>query len=100
MLLSMGSSNISRAKACHQAASTRDYEQLAAFSREFYGLYRSIIEAIGTPRIDGAYDKAFTKLVDPDFPLRLLPPYVSCTEQQFAAYKRGLQQKYPQWLEA
>ena len=30
----------------------------------------------GGPYIDGAYDKVLWKLHDPEFPLRLLPPYI------------------------
>ena len=38
--------------------------------------------------MDGAYDKMLTKLgMLPDFPLRLLPPYQSFTDEDYLAMK-------------
>ena len=36
--------------------------------------------------IDGAFDKMLYRLTDPAFPLRLLPPYESATEDDFAKF--------------
>jgi dihydrodipicolinate synthase/N-acetylneuraminate lyase len=36
--------------------------------------------------IDGAYDKMLFRVNDPTFPLRLLPPYVAATEEDFAQW--------------
>lgn len=48
-------------------------------------------------RIDGAYDKVLWKLHDPEFPLRLLPPYTAAppdTAERFGAYLRA---NFPHW---
>ncbi len=37
------------------------------------------------PHMDGAFDKLFTSLAQPEFPIRILPPYQSLTEDQAAA---------------
>ena len=47
--------------------------------------------------MDGAFDKAFCKIHDCEFPLRLLPPYSGLTEQTFAKILDVVQKKYPQW---
>jgi len=36
--------------------------------------------------IDGAYDKMLYRANDPTFPLRLLPPYIAATEEDFAQW--------------
>ncbi|MDB6127132.1 MAG: Dihydrodipicolinate synthase/N-acetylneuraminate lyase, partial [Verrucomicrobia bacterium] len=40
--------------------------------------------------IDGAFDKMLFRVADPAFPLRVLPPYSSATEQEFARFVAGL----------
>ncbi len=40
--------------------------------------------------IDGAYDKMLYRLTDPAFPLRLLPPYASATEDDFAKFRAAI----------
>ncbi len=44
--------------------------------------------------IDGAYDKMLYRLTDPTFPLRLLPPYESATEDDFAKFLAAIP---PRW---
>jgi len=48
--------------------------------------------------MDGAYDKLFCRLHQPDFPLRLIPPYASFTVEQFERFVGLLRQNYPGWL--
>lgn len=40
--------------------------------------------------IDGAYDKMLYRMTDPDFPLRLLPPYTYATEEDFERFKAAV----------
>ena len=40
--------------------------------------------------IDGAFDKMLYRLTDPAFPLRLLPPYASATEDDFAKFRAAI----------
>ncbi len=52
------------------------------------------------PHMDGAFDKMLVKLgMLPDFPLRLLSPYRGFTEDDYAACRRLLDEKYADWLE-
>jgi dihydrodipicolinate synthase/N-acetylneuraminate lyase len=48
-------------------------------------------------RVDGAYDKTIAKLSAGlgDFPLRMLSPYRSISDEEFAAAQRTLRDRYP-----
>ena len=54
---------------------------------------------VGGSHMDGTYDKLICKLHHPDFPLRLLPPYLGSTEEVFAAYRVRMEAELPHWLE-
>jgi hypothetical protein len=44
----------------------------------------AIRRAVAAPGLtDGAYDKIIAKVGDPDFPLRLLPPYQSSNDDGY-----------------
>jgi len=49
-------------------------------------------------RVDGAYDKTIAKLSDGlrDFPLRMLSPYRTIGDEEFAAAERRLQERFPE----
>ena len=51
------------------------------------------------PDWDGAFDKLFSRLLIPDFPLRLLPPYTSASEAAFERFAGVLRGHFPQWLD-
>jgi dihydrodipicolinate synthase/N-acetylneuraminate lyase len=56
----------------------------------FRGIHRSVKAALaGGAHMDGAYDKMYVKLHFPEFPLRLLPPYSSGNDDQFAHFRAG-----------
>lgn len=44
----------------------------------------------GRYHIDGAFDKMLFRVSDPDFPLRLLPPYQGASDADFDAFMAGL----------
>jgi hypothetical protein len=48
--------------------------------------------------MDGVYDKMLYKVHCPEFPLRLLPPYVSVNDAVFQNYLRNLRNVAPEWL--
>jgi hypothetical protein len=47
---------------------------------------------------DGAYDKIIAKVADPAFPLRLLAPYRSSSDDGYQAYLAELTMRFPSWL--
>jgi dihydrodipicolinate synthase/N-acetylneuraminate lyase len=66
-------------------------EELARMRDELRGIHRSLIAAVGNEaHMDGAYDKLYVKLHAPDFPLRLLPPYASTSEETFRRFRDAL----------
>ncbi len=87
LLASLATANYARAKrfvAGDEAVRTAD---LADF-RAMIATIREI--AAGRMHIDGAFDKMLFRLTDPAFPLRLLPPYVTANEEDFARFRAAL----------
>jgi hypothetical protein len=72
---------------------------LTQIQNELFHILKKLIEIVGTGKIDGAYDKMFSKVLDNDFPLRLLPPYQGCDDEKFRQFCDFLKEEYPQWLE-
>jgi hypothetical protein len=52
---------------------------------------------IAGPHIDGAYDKLFVWLRDPDFPIGLLPPYRGFDERQASAARQAFETHFAGW---
>ena len=83
LLISLASVNPARAKefvAGDDARRTADVADFAAMG--------AVLKELSTGRfhIDGAYDKMLCRVSDPEFPLRLLPPYAGATEEDFARF--------------
>lgn len=98
LLSSVSSSNPARAREYFTAGATGNWERLAELYGELAGVMLAIRECVGAGRIDGAYDKAIAKIVEPTFPLRLLAPYEAATEMDFERYRRRLAESFPEWL--
>ena len=49
--------------------------------------------------MDGAYDKLYTKVNMPEFPLTLYPPYESIDDSIFQVYRRDLLKALPGWFD-
>ena len=81
-----------------QAGRRRDVATLTAIQREVTIVLQTLFETVPEGRIDGSYDKLFEKMYDPEFPLRLLPPYVGSTDDEFHAFVRLLGQRLPHWI--
>jgi dihydrodipicolinate synthase/N-acetylneuraminate lyase len=79
-LISIGSTNHAAARRLF-AARGKDLVELA---QGLGPIYAALMEATGDgAHMAGVYDKLLFKLHDPDFPLRLLPPYASATDAMF-----------------
>lgn len=100
LLTSISSSNPRRAREYLDAGARGESVQFAQLYRELCGVLHALLDATGTSFIDGAYDKAILKLTLPEFPLRLLPPYDTTTEDMFARYRDAVSTDYPEWLPA
>lgn len=98
LLTSISSSNPGRARQYLDAGADGDAVRFAQLYRELCGVLHILLEAAGAGLVDGAYDKAILKLSQPDFPLRLLRPYETTTEEAFRRYRDALAAQYPDWL--
>jgi hypothetical protein len=83
-----------------EAGRRRDAATLATIQREVNLLLRTLFEVVPDNRIDGAYDKMFEKMYDPEFPLRLLPPYEGATDAEFDRFVALLRERLPAWVPA
>jgi dihydrodipicolinate synthase/N-acetylneuraminate lyase len=99
LLASIAASNPARAWDYFRAGVDGDQPRLAALYRELAGMMGAIRRAAGGMGLtDGAYDKIIAKVADPAFPLRLLPPYKSSSDDGYRAYLAELTTHFPNWL--
>jgi hypothetical protein len=91
LLISLSSVNYARAKAFVAG----DPARRAADVAELRVLLAGLLGA-GEQRyhIDGAHDKVLYRVLDPGFPLRVLPPYAHATEADFARFLAVAQQTW------
>jgi dihydrodipicolinate synthase/N-acetylneuraminate lyase len=99
LLLSISSINMRKAWEYFHAASRKDWQAILQHQEEIHGLTKALINAVGSGRIDGAYDKVFCKMLHSDYPLRLLPPYKGAEQGEFDEFLESVKSGYPQWLE-
>ncbi len=99
-LISIASIQPALARAYFTAGQERDFAKLDKLNAELQDMVAGMLEiaAKGGTRIDGAYDKMFCRLLLPEFPLRLLPPYESMSEATFQEFAAFLRTKHPRWL--
>lgn len=81
-----------------EAGRRRDVAAMVSIQREVDIVIQTLFDAVPDGRIDGSYDKLFEKMYDPEFPLRLLPPYVGSSDDEFQAFVRLLRERLPEWV--
>jgi len=90
--------NWTKLRALFDAGKRGDIATSASIQREVNVVIQTLSETIPDDRIDGAYDKLFAKMYDPAFPLRMLPPYVGSSEDEYQAFVRLLGERLPDWV--
>lgn len=90
--------NWPKLRALFEAGQRRDVATMVAIQREVDIVLRTLFEAIPDNRIDGSYDKLFEKMYAPDMPLRLLPPYLGSTDDEYHNFVRLLTERLPEWV--
>lgn len=99
LLVSVASVNWRRTREFFEAARHRDLARLMPMLAAVQSITDAVVAAVGgAAHVDGAYDKIFCRLHDPVFPLRLLPPYTSSTDEQCEAFRQFLAREHPDWL--
>lgn len=90
--------NWPRQKALFEAGRRRDIATLVSIQREVDIVLRTLFETIPDNRIDGSYDKLFEKMYQPEMPLRLLPPYIGTSDEEYHNFVRLLKERLPEWV--
>lgn len=90
--------NWSKLRMLFDAGKSADIATLASIQREIDIVVATLFEAVPDGRIDGAYDKLFAKMFDPQFPLRMLPPYDGSSDDEFEVFVRLLRKRMPEWV--
>ena len=97
-LISIASIHFAEAKRYFEAGAGRDGSALLRSQRELMEMVADLVAlGRGEAHMDGAYDKVFCKIHDPEFPLRLLPPYAGLSQKTFERMVAMIRSKYPRW---
>lgn len=98
LLISIGTIHTARGHELFEAGRSRNYARLVELMAEMHGILELLMESTASGQhMDGAYDKIFSKMLVPDFPLRLLPPYQSTSDEEFERFVTALKTKFPNW---
>lgn len=99
LLISVASMNLQMGQRYFEAGRQRDMETLTRLERELSEITRAFTECVGggVTHIDGAYDKVLWQLHDPDFPVRLLPPYNGADPAAADTFLKFVKHRFPQW---
>lgn len=98
LLISIASVHFGEAKKYFAAGQRRDFDTLLQTQQELLEMVQDLVAlGRGEAHMDGAFDKVFCKIHDPEFPLRLLPPYAGLSEETFRKFVALVRQKFPRW---
>ncbi len=98
LLISMSSVNTELGKAYFEAGQRRDVSTLLAMQGELMEMIADMCAIVDARvHMDGGFYKLYSKLHDPAFPLRLLPPYRGSSDEEFDKFQEMLRRKYPRW---
>ena len=101
LLVSISTTNAAEARAHFAAGRRGDIATLMRNQGELQDMIEKLLVlAADGARIDSAYDKILWKLHDPEFPLRLLPPYEAAHPTAAEDFHRFLAATYPHWAPA
>jgi dihydrodipicolinate synthase/N-acetylneuraminate lyase len=99
LLISIASVHLALGQRYFRAGATQDSATLNDMARELEAMIAGMKNIMSdTAHMDGAYDKMFCRVHDPEFPLRLLPPYDSVSEETFERFVDHLRARHPRWL--
>lgn len=90
--------NWPKLRALWEAGRNLDFATTTSILREIDVVIQTLEDTVPDNRIDGSYDKLFEKMYDPEFPLRLLPPYVGSSDEEFHAFVSLLRKRLPEWV--
>jgi dihydrodipicolinate synthase/N-acetylneuraminate lyase len=99
LLISLATTNLRMGRRYFEAGHAGDGDTLLQLEGELAEISREFSRCVGGGKtyIDGAYDKALWRLHDPEFPLRLLPPYEGADAEAVERFRGFLCERYPHW---
>lgn len=98
-LVSISAIHPGRSREFFEAGQKGDHESLKRMTHDLKLILDKVIAVVAQDKghMDGAYDKLFSRLADPEFPLDLLSPYQGASTAAFEALKTWLVKEMPQW---
>ena len=110
-LMSLTTMNMPLGVRLFEAGVEGDWETLFRIQAESLDILEFLVGGAGaevgssafpgaTAHMDGAFEKLLAKVHDPRFPLRLLPPYQSTTDEAYEAFLARVRERLPHWLPA
>ena len=98
-LISVASTNLDLGRQYFNAGLQHDFALLDEMQQELAEIGLELKKAVAdSAHMDGAFDKIFCRMHDAEFPLRLLPPYASVSDEVFQCYAHALRTKHPRWM--
>jgi len=99
LLVSVSSINWKITKAFYKACCERKYEEMAGFTNYIFVIWNIVVPFLKKEgHMDGVFDKVYSKILDRDFPLRLIPPYTYADDKVFNEFLSIVKEKAPEWL--
>jgi dihydrodipicolinate synthase/N-acetylneuraminate lyase len=97
LLMSLSSTNLAAAERFFQAGLDGDLGTLLAMQADYIAMLDGLLRAKGATdaHMDGAYEKLMHRVVDPGFPVRLLPPYAAVADEAADAFRAWLARELP-----
>ena len=104
LLIAIASCNWETARDYFESARSRasggsgDFERALGMQQQIVGIHTELMNLVlPHGHIDGAFDKLYAKLHQPEFPLRLYPPYEGSNDTLFESFKEVLRSRFPDW---
>ena len=86
-------------RAYYEAGEKQDWATILKIHNDFPVVYDALFSNCPGDKIDSSYDKLFLQFTIPEFPSRILPPYVGCPDAQVEGFKAAMREKLPHWFE-
>ncbi len=83
--------------ALYEAGRQKDVEAIVRLEQEIAITQQALFRAVPQPIMNAGYDKMYTKALLPGMPLRLYPPYLGPTAEQYSQFAAELKQRLPHW---
>ena len=97
-LASITNSSYAIMRKYYQAGVEKDWDTILKIHNDFPAAYDALFSNCPGDKIDSAYDKLYLQFTIPEFPSRILPPYVGCTDAQVEGFKAAMRENLPHWF--